>query len=208
MDNPLELIKKILEWAEAILTLLSGGMVYFFNILAILLGLLPWFVSISLWFVIARNRLSNERAFVFGNGTAGIVVTVADLSYRNYFNTGSSLANLLNWISPYRGGQFMFVPLWLLGIGTTVLIALYLMGRATFLEGFFKDSAKTDQRPDDTAEVPAPMLESPVSTPQSQAEIVEVPGSAVGTPQPKSPAGDPSCGSEAPNLSKMTASNR
>jgi hypothetical protein len=134
----LETIKTIFEWAEAILTLLSGGMVYFFNILALFLGWLPWAISITLW-NLARHRLSPSRAFAFGNATAGIIVAGADLSYRHYLNTSSSLRDPVNWISPFRGGQFMFLPLWLLGISTTVLASLYLAGRAKFLSSLLED---------------------------------------------------------------------
>src|SRR5687768_715255 len=116
-----EIIGDILEWTEAILTLLSGGMV--FNLLAIFLGLIPWFVSLLLWCAFEGKRLSKHQALIFGNATAGLIVAAADLAYRQYFNNDSTLRDVANWISPFRGGQFMFLPLWLLGITTTALAA-------------------------------------------------------------------------------------
>ncbi len=121
----LETLKTILEWIQAVLTVLTGGFV--FNIAALIVGWFPWVLSVIICLNI--KRISKHRGFAYGNMIGGFTAMLADLLWRARLHEGS-LHVFLNWISPLRGGQFMFLPIWIWGGLVGLLSILALASRA------------------------------------------------------------------------------
>jgi hypothetical protein len=113
----MDAFKVILDWAEVILHLLSGELPFFYNNIALII----WAGSILLSFLVGAITKKTAQNFTIWMLSVFVFSATADLVYRHCYNPNSDLTHFYNWISPWRGGQFMFLPLWVL----TFLGAIY-----------------------------------------------------------------------------------